>query len=117
MTPPKCPASLILSTMLVLVPSRTIFFSTKGLFPSAMAHFGHAFEGLPGCTTFTMHSWQNVCRHSICAGRSRRGFRSGEKRDARVSKGRVRKRRGVEAGRKARATREIEAKAGARVPP
>ena len=64
-TPPKCPASLILSTMLVFVPSRTIFFSTNGLFPNAMAHFGQALVGFPGWTTFTTHSWQNVCRHSI----------------------------------------------------
>jgi hypothetical protein len=21
---------------------------------------------LPGCTTLMMHSWQKVCRHSIC---------------------------------------------------
>jgi hypothetical protein len=30
-----------------------------------MAHFGQALVGFPGWTTFTTHSWQNVCRHSI----------------------------------------------------
>ena len=64
-SPPNTPAARSLSTMDVLVPSRTIFFSTKGLFPRAMSHLGHALDAFPGCTTLTIHSWQNVCRHSI----------------------------------------------------